>query len=97
MISLKTTKKMVCLIEEIEDCKKAIAILNEKHIDVPSLYVARNSEEEDGLSICLSDSISKDALTKQLSLLAAEFYALNKDANQETRSKPCPKKRPTRG
>ena len=85
MISVNTAKKIYGIYEQIEDCKKALALFKEKQKpQYPIINVSRNGDDE-GISILLLHNLAKEAVEKQLAALQGEYQALNKIALKELR------------
>ena len=83
MITKKTARKILAIYGEIEDCKKALAVLKAKRATpFCSMNVAPNDESE-GETVWLHPRIAKEAMEKQLSVLEEEYQNLHDTAARE--------------
>ena len=80
MISKKMAEELCDIIDEIGDCKKALAMLEEVMPEKPSAYVSCGDKH---VTVFLSCDITREAITKQLSIIKTEYKSLNDKAIEE--------------
>jgi hypothetical protein len=82
MITHFTAQRIADVCEEIDNCNNAVDIFENTKTPIININIAAN-EEDEGITIQLSPSITIEAIKKQLKDLRTEQIALNEKAGRE--------------
>jgi len=86
MVTRETAQKIAGVMDEIEECKQALAILrSKKKCDTPILHVYED-ENDEGICIGILRHHAVDIVGRVLEKLCKEYSTLNEKAVKEAKS-----------